>query len=138
MDDDIEELSDLESWELLRRNELGRLAFHLLDEVHIVPVNYAVDNGTLLFRTAEGSKLLGVVLNGNVAFEVEEIGDDLARTVVVRGRARQLGEQEAHRAEQLPLRSWVSGDRYEVVEIRPTSVTGRELPLVRPWNRLRT
>lgn len=135
--DEIHELSELESWEVLGRNELGRLGFHLLDEVHIVPVNYAVDGRTLLFRTAEGSKLLGVLLNGNVAFEVEELDAEVARTVVVRGVARQLGEAEAHRAERVPLHSWVPGDRCEVVEIRPTVVTGRELPLVRPWTRMR-
>jgi nitroimidazol reductase NimA-like FMN-containing flavoprotein (pyridoxamine 5'-phosphate oxidase superfamily) len=138
MIEEIEELSDLESWELLRRNELGRLAYHLLDEVDIVPINYTVDGDTLLFRTAEGSKLLGVVLNSNVALEVEEIGSDVARTVVVRGRARQLGEYEAHRVEQVALHNWVPGERYEVVEIRPTSVSGRVLPVSRPWTHLRT
>jgi nitroimidazol reductase NimA-like FMN-containing flavoprotein (pyridoxamine 5'-phosphate oxidase superfamily) len=134
--DEIEQLSDLECWEVLGRNELGRLAFHLLDEVDIVPINYAVDGRTLLFRTAEGSKLLGVVLNGNVAFEVEEVGSDSARSVVVRGRARQLGEHEAHRAENVPLHTWVPGERYEVVEIRPMSMAGREYPLVRPWTHM--
>jgi len=138
MTQQIQELSDLECWEVLRRNELGRLAFHLLDEVDIVPVNYVVDGRTLLFRTAEGSKLLGVVLNANVAFEVEEVGSETARSVVVRGEARQLDEHEAHRAESLPLHTWVPGDRYEVVEITPASITGRELPLERPWLRLGT
>lgn len=137
MDGDIQELSDLECWEILRRNELGRLAFHLLDEVYIVPINYVVDGGGILFRTAEGSKLLGVVLNGNVAFEVEEVGAEMARSVVVRGEARQLDEHEAHRVEQLPLHNWVPGLRYEVVEVVPKVVTGREFHLSRPWTHLR-
>jgi nitroimidazol reductase NimA-like FMN-containing flavoprotein (pyridoxamine 5'-phosphate oxidase superfamily) len=135
--EEIEELSELDCWEVLRRNELGRLGFHLLDEVHIVPVNYVVDGDALLFRTQEGSKLLGVVLNSNVAFEVEEVGTDAARSVVVHGEARQLNEHEAHRAEQLPLHTWVPGERYEVVEIRPTSLTGRAFPLERPWTHMR-
>ncbi|HEY6933423.1 MAG TPA: pyridoxamine 5'-phosphate oxidase family protein [Marmoricola sp.] len=134
---EIRELSELDCWEVLRRNELGRLAYHLLDEVDIVPVNYTVDRDELLFRTAEGSKLLGVVMNDNVAFEVEEVGAEVARTVVVRGRARQLDEHEAHRVEQLPLHNWVQGVRYDVVAIAPGSLTGREFPLVRPWTHLR-
>ena len=102
-----------------------------------MPVNYTVDRDELLFRTAEGSKLLGVVINGNVAFEVEEVGAEVARTVVARGRARQLDEHEAHRIEQLPLHNWVPGERYDVVAIAPSSLTGREFPLVRPWTHLR-
>jgi len=92
---------------MLRRHELGRLAFRRVDEVHIAPINYAVDHETLLFRTAEGSKLLSVVMGSQVAFEIDEHDDDSARSVVVRGRARLLGEDEAHRAENLPVRPWV-------------------------------
>jgi nitroimidazol reductase NimA-like FMN-containing flavoprotein (pyridoxamine 5'-phosphate oxidase superfamily) len=142
VDEPITRLGTEECWEFLRRHEFGRLAHHLADEVHLAPVNYAVDHDpatgrrSLLFRTAEGSKLLGVVLNGNVAFEVEEVGSDSARSVVVRGRARQLGEHEAHRAENVPLHTWVPGERYEVVEIRPMSMAGREYPLVRPWTHM--
>ena len=59
MDEDIvTELSPDECWEMLRGEEFGRLAFRLVDEVHITPINYAVDGDTLLFRTAEGGKLL--------------------------------------------------------------------------------
>jgi nitroimidazol reductase NimA-like FMN-containing flavoprotein (pyridoxamine 5'-phosphate oxidase superfamily) len=136
-EEQVRELDETDCWEILRRNELGRLAFRLLDEISIVPVNYAVDGDELLFRTAEGSKLLGVVIDGIVAFEIEEVGSELARTVVVRGRARQLDEHEAHRIEQLPLHNWVPGERWNVVAIVPSSVTGREFPVVRPWTHLR-
>jgi len=121
---------------MLRSEEFGRLAFHLVDEVHIAPVNYAVDDRTLLFRTAEGDKLLGVVMGGQVAFEVDRFADESARSVVVRGTARLLGEDEAHRAEDVPLRSWVSTVKYNVVEIVPRVVTGRAFELTRPWTHL--
>ena len=88
-----------ECWDMLRANEFGRLAFHLGGEVHLTPVNYAVDHDTLLFRTAEGSKLLGVEMNSDVAFEIDEFDEHHARSVVVRGVARHLGEDEEHRAE---------------------------------------
>jgi uncharacterized protein len=126
-------LSADETWAELRRHEFGRLAFHLADEVHITPVNYAVDKDTLLFRTAEGSKLLGVVMNADVAFEIDEYDEHTALSVVLRGRAEVLDEHEEHRADNLPLRPWVGEPRYNVVEITPTEVSGRRFRLDRPW-----
>ena len=122
-----------ECWEMLRANEFGRLAFHLAGEVHLTPINYAVDHDTLLFRTAEGSKLLGVVMNPDVAFEIDEFDEHHARSVVIRGVARRLEENEEHRAENVPLRPWVPTLKYDVVEIRPTEITGRSFELSRPW-----
>src|SRR3954462_13578195 len=90
-------------WEMLRAAEFGRLAFHLAGEVHLAPVNYAVDHDTRLFRTAEGSKLLGVVMNPDVAFEIDEFAEHHARSVVLRGVACGLEEDEQHRAENVPL-----------------------------------
>ena len=136
-EDVITELNSEQCWEMLRAEEFGRLAFHLVDEVHITPINYAVDGETLLFRTAEGSKLLGVVMGSDVAFEIDRYGEDTARSVVIRGRARLLPEDEAHRAENTRLRSWVPTSKYNVVEIAPAVVTGREFSLSRPWLHLR-
>lgn len=127
-----EALRDEESWALLRSQALGRLAYRLADEVDIAPVNYAVDGQTLLFATAEGSKLLGVVIDPHVAFEVDRLGDGVAESVVVRGRARRLDEDEEHRVERLPLRPWTETLRYNVVEITPTRVTGRRFRLSSP------
>ncbi len=137
-DESITVLGTEECWELLRSQEFGRLAFHLGEEVHITPVNYAVDPAgadepTLLFRTAEGSKLLGVLLNPDVAFEIDSFDEHHATSVVVRGLARRLEEDEAHRAENLPLRPWVTTPKYDVVEIRPTEISGRAFELSRPW-----
>ena len=136
-------MSTEECWEFLQRHELGRLAFHLADEVHITPINYAVDHDpvtghrSLLFRTAEGTKLLGVVMNPDVAFEVDELVAETAASVIVRGRARRLEEDEAHRAENVPLRPWVATPKWDVVEIEVTDISGRRFELARPWTRIR-
>lgn len=136
-EDVISELTLEQCWELLRAEEFGRLAFRLVDEVHITPINYVVDGETLLFWTAEGSKLLGVVMGSPVAFEIDRYGEDCARSVVLRGTARLLPEDEAHRADNLPLRPWVPTLKYNVVEISPTEVSGREFELSRPSSHLR-
>lgn len=136
-DDRVFELDDDECWTFLRAQELGRLAFTLGGEVHIVPINYAVDGQTLLFRTAPGEKLLSVVLGTEVAFEIDEVtADERARSVVLRGSARLLDEDEAHRADLVPLRPWIGVEKYNVVEIAPTAVTGRAFRLDRPWRQM--
>ena len=127
-----------ECWDALRDGEFGRLAYRLGDEINLVPVNYAVDRDTLLFRTAEGSKLLGVVMHPDVVFEIDRFDETQATSVVVRGHARKLEEDEEHRADNLPLRPWVDTPKYNVVEIRPTQLSGRRFVLHRPWLHMRT
>lgn len=141
MSEPITDMTTEECWEELRRHEFGRLAFSVVDEQHITPINYAVDHQgarpSLLFRTAPGTKLLAVALGSEVAFEIDEFGDETAMSVVIRGSARLLEEDEEHRAENLPLRPWVDTLKYNVVEIVPDEVTGRRFELTRPWLHLR-
>jgi uncharacterized protein len=126
-----------ECWELLRAHAFGRLAFHLAKQVNITPINYVVDKDSLLFRTAEGSKLLGVVMNEDVALEIDGENGHIAWSVIVRGAAKVLDEVAAHRADDLPPRPWVSSDKYSVVEITPTAISGRRFQLDQlaryPW-----
>lgn len=129
----VTELTTEECWDFLRSREFGRLAFHLADQVHITPINYAVDGDTLLFRTSEGSKLLAVVMNPDIAFETDHYDEESATSVILRGTARQLDEHDEHRAENVPLRPWVPTLKYNVVEITPTEISGRRFDLERPW-----
>ncbi len=135
-DSPIHEISTEECWELLRKNEFGRLAFHLAGEVHITPINYAIDGQTILFRTSEGNKLLGVVMNDDVAFEIDSYSSDEAWSVILRGKARLLEGQEAYRAENVPLRPWVPTLKFNVVEVTPTEMSGRRFDLEKPWQHL--
>lgn len=135
--DPVNLMSDEECWAMLEENEFGRLAFHLVDEVHIVPMNYAVDeHHRLIFRTAEGSKLLGLTMNADVAFEIDEFGDEHARSVVVHGRASVLEGREASATDTLPLRPWVDTAKFNVVAVVPDEVTGRHFALDRPWTHM--
>lgn len=124
-------LAAADAWAFLHRHQLGRLAYHLRGEVSIVPVNYAVDGERLLFRTAPGSKLLGVVLYRDVAFEVDEVGQDGATSVVVRGRAVHLSDRDAARTDSAAARSWVPTPKEELVAIEVTEITGRSFVLDR-------
>src|SRR6187455_717841 len=93
-DEPVAELSTAECWQLLELEQFGRLAYRLVDEVHLVPINYAADAGALLFRTASGNKLLAAALHSDVAFEIDWHSDEAAWSVVVRGRLHRLAEDE--------------------------------------------
>ena len=124
-----------ECWDMLRANEFGRLAFHLAGEVHLTPINYAVDGERLVFMTAEGSKLFGVTSNPDVAFEVDEVVGDRATSVICRGRTHVLEGQAAYVAERLPVRPWVGTPKTVVVAIQVDEISGRRFHLTRPWLR---
>lgn len=136
--DPITRLTEDACWERLAGTEFGRLAYHLADEVHIIPINYAVNDRCLYFRTAEGSKLLGVVMNEDVAFEIDNINDDaeVAWSVIARGRARVAEGEEAREVDNLRLRPWVDTEKFNVVAIEVDEVSGREFDLSRPWRRM--
>jgi nitroimidazol reductase NimA-like FMN-containing flavoprotein (pyridoxamine 5'-phosphate oxidase superfamily) len=129
--DAVTVLGDEECWALLKRNKFGHLAYSAAGEPGIVPINYTEVDGRLYFRSAGGSKLMGLTLSEIVVFEVDEIGEDVADTVIVRGRARKLDEAEEDAAEDLPLHAWVPTHKYNVVVIEPERVTGRHFKLVR-------
>ena len=129
----IRTLSDEECWALLGETEFGRMAYHLAGEVHIVPINYATDGKRLFFKTAEGSKRLGVVMNEDVAFEIDRVTEESATSVCLRGRAQLLEGSEEYVVEQLPLRPWVPTLKFNVVAIEPAEMTGRSFHLQRSW-----
>jgi len=130
-DEPVVTLSAEECWELLELEEFGRLAYRLVDEVHLVPINYMVDAGVLLFRTASGNKLLAAALHSDVAFEIDWHDEHAAWSVVVRGRLRRLHEDEVHRVEGRLLEPWVPTLKYDVIELTPESVSGRRFLLRR-------
>ena len=130
-EDVVVALPEQEAWEFLRGQQLGRLAYHLVGEVHIVPVNYAVGTGRIVFRTAPGSKLLGVVMNDDVAFEVDRVDEHEATSVVARGSANLLRGAEAREASDLGMRSWVPTDKDEIVAIDVREISGRSFRLER-------
>ncbi len=119
-------LTDGECWDRLGQQELGRLVTHVGDVIDIFPVNYIVDGESLLFRTAEGSKLFEITISSDVLFEVDDHTDAEAWSVVVRGRARPLETtSEVERADGLGLKPWIPTLKYVYVRIEPTSLSGR-------------
>lgn len=122
----VTRLDEAQSWERLRRHELGRLVTHVGNVLDIFPVNYVVDGESLVFRTAEGSKLVELTVNDEVLFEVDDYTDDDAWSVVVRGTARRIESlAEREQVEQLGLAPWIPTLKYNFVRIAATSLSGR-------------
>ena len=122
----VEELSEAESWQLLRENSLGRLAVSAAGELDIFPINYYADGSTILLRTAPGTKLVEMTIHGYVAFEIDGYTDTEAWSVVAKGSARWLDTRaEIDDAEAQPLTSWIPTLKYVYVRITPTHVSGR-------------
>lgn len=121
-----------EALALLRSVPVGRLAVVVDGRPDIFPVNHFVDHGTVLFRTAAGTKLAAA--HGRpVAFEVD--GYDSSRSqawsVVVHGFGRVVYDaEEAIQALSLPIFPWQSGSKPQVVRLVPTTITGRRFTVV--------
>ena len=95
--------------ELLRTAEVGRLAVSISDHPDIFPINYVVDHGTVVFRSADGTKLAGVLLGRGVAFEVDgyDAGAGEAWSVVIKGYAVEIEQMHQYfDALDLPLFPW--------------------------------
>jgi nitroimidazol reductase NimA-like FMN-containing flavoprotein (pyridoxamine 5'-phosphate oxidase superfamily) len=127
------ELDAPQCWALLRSAEVGRLAISIMNRPDIFPVNFIVDGGSVVFRTAEGTKLAGAVLNDAVAFEVDgyDAGSGDAWSVVIKGPAVEIERmQELFDAMDMPLFPWHAAPKQRFVRIEPEELSGRRFHVV--------
>jgi len=122
----ILELTDEQSWHLLKGTKHGRLVVSVAGEPDIFPVNYVTSGRKIYLRTAPGNKLAQLTINSAVLFETDGILSDEAWSVVLRGTARVLtNSAELEPVEALGLKTWVPTLKDFYVEIAPTSLSGR-------------
>jgi nitroimidazol reductase NimA-like FMN-containing flavoprotein (pyridoxamine 5'-phosphate oxidase superfamily) len=121
-----------ECLELLATKDVGRVAIDEPDGPFVVPVNYALDLGTVVFRTAEGTKLDAAIRRKRVSFEVDHV-DEATRegwSVLVRGKAEEIVDpDELARVRSLPLEPLAGGDRHRYVRLLSSHITGRRLAM---------
>ncbi len=122
----VEELSEESCWELLEPASFGRLAVSIDGQPQIFPVDFYASNPDILFRSAEGTKLRGLVANSRIAFEVDQTDGEETWSVVVTGIARVVTDAaEIAVADRAPLPSWIPTAPYLYVRISPTTIRGR-------------
>lgn len=120
-------LSETECWKRLSQVSLGRLVTSVDGQPAIFPVNFAVQQRTLLFRTAEGTKLVSAAINDHVLFEADDHDAVQGWSVIVKGTARTVRtDEDIEEAERAQLQPWTASAKKHFVRIRPLSVTGRQ------------
>ena len=131
----IEELDENECLELVSPGGIGRIAYVGRFGPAVLPVNYKVQDGAIVFRTAEHGPLDEDLQTGiadadyKVAFEIDDI-DTAARrgwSVLVQGPAHHVTGADEDAVRAAGVESWAPGDRELFVRIVPTRVTGRRV-----------
>jgi nitroimidazol reductase NimA-like FMN-containing flavoprotein (pyridoxamine 5'-phosphate oxidase superfamily) len=121
---------------LISPGGIGRIAYSGQYDLTVLPVNYRLHNGAILFRTAADS-LTGEDLRTGidhaeyrVAFEVDEF-DSHARegwSVLIQGPAHHLDSEEEHAAALAAgVEPWPGGAREHFIGITPARITGRRI-----------
>lgn len=129
----LEALSRDESERLIASGGVGRVA--LVEDRGPVafPVNFAVVDGDIVFRTAEGSA--EAVGDGNsLGFEVDQLDEAMREgwSVLVTGRVRRVRDpEELARVRALGVSPWAGGDRSAYLRLTPEEVTGRRIRQVK-------
>ena len=94
----------------------------------IFPVIFVTQRPTVLFRTAEGTKLFGAATHPFVAFEADYHDSPLTYgwSVIVKGRAHVLSTSaEIGEAERAQLRPWTATQKLRYVRVNASEITGR-------------
>ena len=91
-----------ECWDLLAGVALGRLVTSVDGRPEIFPVNYAVQHRTVLFRTAEGTKLVSAAINNHVVFEADDHNVAEGWSVIVKGTTRSFAPKRRSRKPSVP------------------------------------
>lgn len=114
---------------LLRWENIGRLAVGTPgDAPLVVPVNFAMHDREVVFRSDDGTKL-SLLREQPVSLQVDRF-DQYRRigwSVLVRGVAHEIDPATVL---ELELETWAPGAKTHWVRIAPTAITGRRLELV--------
>jgi nitroimidazol reductase NimA-like FMN-containing flavoprotein (pyridoxamine 5'-phosphate oxidase superfamily) len=131
----IEELNHEECLELIAPGGIGRIAYVGRFGPAVLPVNYDLRGGTIVFRTAEHGPLDEDLRTGiagadyKVAFEIDDIdlGARQGWSVLIQGPAHHVTGDEEEAVRRTGVESWAPGDRELFVQIVPSRITGRRV-----------
>ncbi|MFO7252208.1 MAG: pyridoxamine 5'-phosphate oxidase family protein [Actinomycetes bacterium] len=133
------ELTEIDREECLRLiapGGIGRIAWYGLSGPVVLPVNYKLYKGAIVFRTQEGGLMdqdLSTGIEGveiKVGFEVDRI-DEIRRegwSVLVQGPAHRVTTpEEIAEVAAAGVETWAGGVRDRYLRITPYQVTGRRI-----------
>ena len=131
-----EPLDEAECLRLISPGGIGRLAYSGRFGLTVMPVNYRLYEGSIVFRTEQDSPTDEDLRTGmpgaeyEVAFEVDDV-DSAARegwSVLVQGAAHHVDSADEH-ASMLAagVETWAGGNREHFLRIIPIRITGRRI-----------
>ncbi len=132
----LQELDEAECLRLIASGGIGRIGYSGRYGPTVMPVNYQLYEGTIVFRTTPDSATDEDLRTGianaeyKVAFEIDDF-DTAARTgwsVLIQGSAHHV-QSEAERASVAGagVDPWPGGDRELFLRINPSRITGRRV-----------
>jgi uncharacterized protein len=117
-------------WRLLARSSFGRVVFCQDGEPGALPVNCAVIDQTIVFRTSADTTFFDLTHGSRVAFEADHT-DHVAESgwsVLARGTLHEVTDvAEIEALSSLPVHAWAPGARDRWMRIVPDNVTGRTI-----------
>lgn len=128
----LTEVREQECLRLIEPGGIGRVAFELDGRLTVVPVNFTVHHGDIVFRTA-ATTAIGRYGEGPVAFEVDRIDEGMHEgwSVLISGTARRTDPEETAALRTTTfVDPWAGSDRELYVLITPIRITGRR---IRAW-----
>lgn len=130
IDNGLEILEEPEAWALLRTGVIGRVGVTIGAMPAIFPVNYAIVDDTIVFRTAPGTKLSKAATDAVVAFEVDDYErvDRTGWSVLAVGRSEVVHDLDVTiQVLGAGLEPYADGARSAIVRISPAFVSGRRI-----------
>lgn len=133
-------LNSSQCLELLRTMTVGRIGITVTDGApEIIPINFVLDRGTVVFRTAPGTKFAAALDHRPITFEADGFiaAQGLAWSVVIKGSSAPItGQEQLLETYRLPLFPWQAAPKNNFVRIEPDQITGRQFRPVDPtwWN----
>jgi nitroimidazol reductase NimA-like FMN-containing flavoprotein (pyridoxamine 5'-phosphate oxidase superfamily) len=132
----LEILDEAECLRLIGPAGIGRLAFPGRFDLTVLPVNYVLHDGGILFRTALAGSTDEDLRTGiehaeyRVAFEVDNFDTETREgwSVLIQGPAHHLDDPaEQAAAMAVGVEPWAGGEREHFIRITPARITGRRI-----------
>jgi nitroimidazol reductase NimA-like FMN-containing flavoprotein (pyridoxamine 5'-phosphate oxidase superfamily) len=132
----LERLDEAECMRLISPGGVGRLAYLGRFGLTVMPVNYRMLEGSIVFRTEQDSPTDEDLRTGiagaeyQVAFEVDDVDADARAgwSVLIQGDAHHVDSPEEYASVlKSGVESWAGGIRDHFLRIIPTRITGRRV-----------
>ncbi|MFD6654038.1 helix-turn-helix domain-containing protein [Streptomyces parvus] len=124
------ELDEATCWTRLGDHGVGRVALTLEDGPVVLPVNYQVLDGEVMFRTGDDSPLAAAA-DTEIAFEADHFDDAFSRgwSVLIVGTVRPVADDDASQQlrEAAFSTPWAGQEREHVMLLGARRITGRRI-----------